>query len=131
MANTVTLRTLIDGPKTAIIHVYLNSDGASGELADQVVVDASALIPVPSKVTIEEVWWDFVGFDGLLEFDATADTPAWKLPAGSGQGHRKFYLFGGIKDNSGAGSTGDVLLTTNGFTAAGDEGTMIIKVRKD
>lgn len=130
MANTVTLRTLIDGPRNTIIHAYFKSDGAAGELTDQVIVDVSTLSPVPTKVTIESLWWDFEGFSGLLEFDATADTPGWKLQAGT-NGHKDFYEFGGIKDNTGAGSTGDIVMTTSGFTAATDEGTLIIKVRKD
>ena len=131
MANTVTKRTLIDGPKHAIIHVYLKSDGAAGELTDEVIVDASTLSPVPTKCTIEEIWYSFAGFDGMLEFDATTDTPAWKLVAAQAPSYFCFQPFGGIKDNTGAGSTGDILLTTAGFTAATDEGTLVIKVRKD
>lgn len=130
MANTVTLRTLVDGPRHAVIHVHLKSDGASGELTDSVVVDVSTLNPAPSKVTIEELHWDTSGFDSMLEFDATTDTAAWKLPAGY-TGHQDFRSFGGIKDDSGSGTTGDIVLSTTGFTAAGDEGTIIIKVRKD
>lgn len=130
MANTVTLRTLVDGPKTAVVHVHLLCDGASGELTDQVVVDVSTFSPVPTKVTIEEVWYSLVGFDAMLEFDATADKAAWKLGS-SDSGYIDFRCFGGLKDNSGSGSTGDVVLTTAGFTAATDEGTLIIKVRKD
>ena len=131
MANTVTTRTIIDGQRHAVIHVHLLCDGASGELSDVVVVDVSGLSPAPSKVTIEEIWWDLAGFDAMLEFDATADTAAWKLPASSGNGYRCFKEFGGIKDDSGTGSTGDIVITTAGFTAATDEGTIVIKVRKD
>lgn len=129
MANTVTLRTLIDGPRQAVIHVHLLSDGAAGELADEVLVDVSTLSPAPSKVTVEQIWWDIAGFDIFLEFDATADTALWKL--GAGEGFQDFRSFGGIKDNTGAGSTGDIVATTDGFTAATDEGTLIITVRKD
>jgi hypothetical protein len=129
MANTVTKRILFDAEKRAVIHVHLMSDGASGELTDEVLVDVSTLTPVPSKVTVEQIWWDQVGFDLKLEFDATTDTVLWKL--GAGEGFQDFRSFGGVKDNSGAGSTGDIVGTTTGFAAAGDEGTMIIVVRKD
>jgi hypothetical protein len=50
---------------------------------------------------------------------------------GAGEGYQDFRSFGGIKDNTGSGSTGDIMGTTNGFTAAGDEGTLLIVVRKD
>lgn len=130
MANTVTLRTLLDGARDAVVLAYLKCDGSSGELTDQVIVDASALSPVPTKLTIEELWWDFEGFSALLEFDATTDTPGWKLASAVG-GHKDFCVFGGIKDASGTGSTGDILLTTTGFTAATDEGTLVIRVRKN
>lgn len=129
MANTVTLRTLEDGPKRAIVHVHLKADG-TGELTDQVIVDVSTFNPAPSKVTIEKMWYSFVGFDGVLEFDATADTVAWKIQQGTDI-HQDFTCFGGIKDDSGAGSTGDIVLTTAGFTAATDEGTLVIQVRKN
>lgn len=130
MANTVTLRTIEDGPNRAIVHAYLKSDGTSGELTDQVVVDVSTLTPAPTKVTIEKMWYSLVGFDGMLEFDATADKAGWKIQQGTDT-HMDFTCFGGIKDDTGAGSTGDVLLTTAGFTAATDEGTIVIQVRKN
>lgn len=129
MANTVTLRTLVDGPRHAVIHIHLLSDGAAGELADQVLVDVSTLNPVPAKTTVEQIWWDLAGFDLLLEFDATADTTLWKL--GAGEGFQDFRSFGGIKDNTGSGSTGDIVATSDGFTAVTDEGTLLIWVRKD
>lgn len=130
MANTVTLRTLEDGPNRAIIHAHLKSDGAAGELTDQVLVDVSTLNPAPTKVTIEKMWYSLVGFDGMLEFDATTDTAGWKIQQGTDI-TQDFVCFGGIKDDSGSGSTGDILLTTAGFTAATDEGTIVIQVRKN
>ena len=129
MANTVTKRILLDSEKRAVIQIHLASDGAAGELTDEVLVDVSTLSPAPSKTTVEQIWWDLVGFDLKLEFDATADTILWKL--GAGEGYQDFRSFGGIKDNTGAGSTGDVVGTTTGFAAAGDEGTLLIMVRKD
>jgi hypothetical protein len=131
MSNTVTLRTLIDGQKEAVVLAYLKCDGASGELTDSVIVDVSTFSPAPSKVTVLEIWANIVGFDAILEFDATTDVPFWKLPGSPNQAHFCFESFGGIKDNSGTGTTGDIILTTAGFTAATDEGTIIIRVRKD
>jgi hypothetical protein len=119
----------MDSAKRATIQIHLASDGAAGELTDEVLVDVSTLSPAPSKVTVEQIWWDLVAFDLRLEFDASTDTILWKL--GAGEGYQDFRSFGGIKDNTGSGSTGDIMGTTNGFTAAGDEGTLLIVVRKD
>lgn len=130
MANTVTIRKIVDGVRNAVLHVYVASDGVTGELADQVVVDASALSGAPTKLTIEELQWAFTGFSGTLEFDATTDSPAAALFDGQ-SGVLDFCSFGGIPDPLAAGTTGDILLSTTGFSAAGDAGILIIKVRKD
>ena len=132
MANTVTITKLLDGPKHAIFHVYLASDGAAGELTDEVIIDpATAITPTASKLTIEEITYNLNGFDVRFEFDATADTVAWVLTQLTTAGKVCFQEYGGIKDRSGAGSTGKIQITTTGFTASGDQGTFIIKVRKD
>lgn len=134
MANTVTVRSLIDGPRHAILHVYLASDGAAGELSGQIIVDASTLSGSPTKLTVERIEGNLNGFEGTLLFDATTDVPFMTLPnaANGGQFCFKFQNhYGGIPDTSATGYTGDILLTTNGFTAATDKGFIIIKVRKD
>ncbi len=41
-----------------------------------------------------------------------------------------YSAFGGIKDNSGAGSTGDVLFTTTGYSASGDGGYIVLRFKK-
>jgi hypothetical protein len=53
---------------------------AAGDVSDGVVVDVSALIGAPSKVTIEQIWTSFVGCSGVLEFDATTDVGALVIP---------------------------------------------------
>lgn len=131
MANTVTVRTVLDGSKRVVNHIYLASDGASGELTGQVVVDVSGLTPAATTLTIEKVEWCFSGFDGELAFDATADVPFAVLPAASGWSRLDFTCFGGLSDNSGAGKTGDIVLNTSGFTASGDKGIIIITAQKN
>lgn len=131
MANIFTLRTLLDGPRHAVIHAYLASDGSSGELSAQVLADASTLSGAPTKLTIEEVKWDFIGFDALLLFDATTDAPALALSGDFGAQKIKICEYGGLADPQGSGYTGDILITTSGFTATVDKGHLFIKVRKD
>lgn len=131
MANTVSSRTLCDNAKEAELLIYLASDGASGELTDQAIVTASSLNPAASKLTIEDIEYTFIGFDGFLEFDATTDVPFAVLAGGVGPSKIKFCRVRGLKDNSGSGTTGNILLTTSGFSDSGDRGTIKIRVRKD
>lgn len=135
MANTVTITKLLDGPRNAAFHIYLKSDGSSGELSSQVLIDpttsVSPALPAGATFTITEIWYSNVGFDSLLSWDASSSTAAWKIPAASDSNHISFDNIGGIKDRSGSGATGKLVISTNGFTEATKEGTMIIKVRKD
>lgn len=128
MANTVTSQTLIDSTRNAVIHVYIASDGASGEEADTVIVDASALNGSPATVSVERICGNFSGFSGVLEWDATADVPFFVIPDSS------LVEFEGessvIQNNAGAGVTGDITLTTTGLATAGDAGHLTIWVRK-
>ena len=39
MANAVTITKILDGARSAVFHVFIKSDGASGELVDQVLID--------------------------------------------------------------------------------------------
>lgn len=132
MANTVTSQTLLDGSKRSVIKWYLASDGASGELTDQVIFDASAMTPATTDSTIERIRGYLVGFSGLVEFDATADVAALVLPTDD-QFDFDFTneVTNGLPNNAGDGKTGDILLTTTGFTAATDIGWIEITVRKD
>ena len=136
MANTVTVTKLLDGARSAVFHIYIKSDGLTGELTDQVLIDpATDLNPVLNAVpslTIDQLWYDLSGFDARLEFDyLVEDTAVWTLSAGNGV-HMDFSQFGGLKDRSNIlDGTGKLMITTNGLLSAGDNGTIIIKVRKD
>ena len=129
MANTVTLTTLLDSPAMAVIHVYLKSDGAAGELSDVVLIDASALTGANAVSTLEVVESSLAGFSARLEFDATTDVVAAVLP--TDEHLRADYRdLATIRNPQGAGSTGDLTITTQGFTAATDEGHIILQVKK-
>jgi hypothetical protein len=134
MANLVTVRKLWDNDRRAALHVYLASDGSSGELSGEVIVDASTLSGSPATLTVERVEGSFNGFEGTLLFDATSDVPFLTLPnaANGGQFYFPFQKhYGGIANTKATGYTGDILLTTNGFTAATDKGHIFMIVRKD
>ena len=128
MANTVDVNVILDTDNLAILHVYLESDGSSGELTDSVIFDASALAGAKNAANILRIAGCLSGFKAKLEFDATTDTGALILPQES-----EINLdFSGtpIKNNAGSGITGDIVLSTSGFSAAGDYGFFIITVKK-
>lgn len=133
MANTIQKNTIIDGPRHTVVQVWLASDGVAGELSDEVIVDVSALSVAAgqtsiSKLVVEEVKASFTGFSGNLEFDRTTNQGIIGLPDGNDV-DINYCKVGGFQDN-GSGSTGDVVLNTSGFATAGDEGSLVVKVRK-
>lgn len=129
MANTVTKTAVVDGKHLAYVRVYLASDGSSGELTDEVLLDASALAGGKNITTIHRVQGSLTGFSAKLEFDATADVPFMTLAADTDFDYD--HRANPIPNNAGSGITGDVTITTSGFTASGDEGFLIFTVGKD
>lgn len=128
MANTVEIQTIVDGPKDLIVRIHLDSDGAAGELSAVTVVDASTYTPAFTDCSIVRVQSNLIGFTAELLFDATTDKHGWVCPDYEQQ--QDFSSFGGIPNNAGVGKTGDINISTNGFTAAGDTGHIILHLRK-
>ena len=115
MVDTVTSNTILDGERQLIVQRINESDGTGQSAA--IFVDASAF-PSPSAGTsvsffvVEEIQWSIQGFDSVkLAFDATADTPFAVL---TGNNFRIYEDAAGIADPGGAGSTGDIVVTTVG-----------------
>jgi hypothetical protein len=135
MANTVTKTTVTDSKRLAVVHVYLQSDGSSGELTDEVVIDVSALARGPEgnlcdHVRVRRVYGSMDGFTAFLEFDATTDDRFLNFPNGAPGVYADFTAYGGVEDPESSGTTGDVILTTAGFTAATDAGWFVIEAEK-
>lgn len=134
MANKVVITKLLDGPKHATFHVYLESDGASGEITDLVIADPTQLVPAQSAqphLTVEKILPSLSGFSVRVEFDSLADTPIWVLTEHNSD-VVSFDCFGGLKDRSNPlDGSGKLLISTVGFTTAGDMGSMFFHVRKD
>ena len=129
MANTITINPVLDTKNETILQVYLESDNSSGELTDQVIFDASALLGAGFADSILEIEGCLSGFSAKLEFDATTDIGAVVLPDNS-----PFHFCFNPKVHNFAynttGATGDITITTNGFTVTGDKGFFILKVNK-
>ena len=135
MAHTVAVTKLLDGPRHAIIHVYLKSDGISPDLKRVVLVDPHSddlNVYRDSKpvFVVEEVRYDFAGFDASIQFDSglVNDNYIWVLPEGA-SAHVDFRDYGGFADRSGLDGTGKLMITTFGLLSIGDQGSMIIKIR--
>lgn len=129
MADAVTTQTIFDGDRKAIMKFTNVSDG-TGESA-VTKVDVSALRPSSfgrpcDGVTIKCVYYTIGGMSVSVLWDADTDTPA--LILGPGQSTFDFSDFQ-IPNNSGAGSTGDILFTTNGADA-GDTYTIVLEMIK-
>jgi len=119
---------MIDGPQHVVIYASYDAD-----VSDEVLIDVSALSPVPVSVAIEEIWYTVGGQNVTLEFDATTDEPAWAFggtdATGALSGHIDFRPFGGLVDPRATGYTGDVLVTTGTFDA-GEPCKLVVKARK-
>lgn len=131
--NTVTVKKLLDGSKNLMILVYLKSDGISGELVNQTLIDPVADLGLQSnaRLLIQRIEYNFSGFDAVVEFDAGGVTPNFKWVLTEGANCPiDFEKWGGIKDDSGLDGTGKFQITTTGFTASTDQGSIVIFIRK-
>lgn len=132
MANTVNKTVILAGPRRVVVHLYLESDGVAGELVNYPVFDPT-IDCVPLAVKGESLILtgfsnEQSGFDATLSFEAVApgvNYPLWVFTP-FGRGKQNFNCFGGLPDNSGLDATGKVLMSTNGFTAAGDRGAFVL-----
>jgi len=137
MADAVTSQTLADGDKTAVIKLTNISDG-NGESSVK-KVDVSALAAstttgsAPSRVTIDQIWYDIGGMRVALEWQATTNVVAAVLggsaAVGVSSGYLDFRSFGGLKNTEASGVDGDIDLTTHGHTAH-DHYTIVLQLRK-
>ena len=131
MADAVATQVLVDDTRRAILK-FTNISDSTGETA-VVKVDVSTLTSYQGKactsVNIEklEAITDGMGVDML--WDATTDVVIMTL------GPDQFFTFdftrfGGLKNNAGAGKTGDILFTTVG-AQNGSRYTIILECLKN
>jgi len=129
MANTITKQTILDGSKYLLVHVYIKGEAAGADETNTVLIDASTYTPAFANESIEVVHANLQGFEATLSWDATVNVPFFHIPQ-----YEVHYSeqegVSAIPNNAGAGKTGDILITTNGLTAATDEGTITLKIKK-
>ena len=132
MADAVTSTTLMDSDRVAIIQLTNTSDG-TGEAAVK-KVDVSALSDSSTGqactgVRLAKIVYSTFGMSVKLLWDATTDTICWDLNADYTT-DEDFTDFGGIRNTSGSGKNGDIMLTTTGHSD-GDSYVIVLTVYKD
>lgn len=132
MANIFTIQTLNDGPRNVVVRlvgVLDTSDMTATDVLDPATL--SSIIPAwPSGIkatalSIERVDWAIEdGLEVRLLWDATADVIAEVL---MGRGKIDYRDVGGLTNNAGAGITGKIQISTQGW-ASGNTLSFTIKL---
>lgn len=137
MANKIQVMKIMDGDSHVTLHVYIESDGVSGDLVNQVILDPTTDLtpPMPSMqdLIVKQVWSGLANCSVTLAFNATTPWAFWTLAPTAGV-HYDWRFFGGIRDNSdapmGLDSTGELLISTNGFTTTSAKGAFVLWMEK-
>lgn len=120
MANSTTTQILLDGPRNVVVKFEGVLD--SGDLASTTVLDPSALQGIDfsgavkaQNLRIEEIQYSIEDLLSVnLFWDATSPVRIEELV---GRGKMKYWNFGGLVNNAGAGRTGKITATTQGASA--------------
>lgn len=134
MAHTLNLTKLEEGEAHATFHYFMKSDGASGELSAQTLVDPttdfSPVLTAGQRMIVKHIWYEVYGFNLTFLFGSSGTNwPFWVLTPGVNSEHDWRY-FGGIKDTAPATPNGKLLITTAGFATATSLGSFVIRVEK-
>jgi len=133
MAATATQQIINDGPRNLTVKYTIA--GTTGDATAGTLVDASAFNDASgnalgaNSLTLMGVDASLTGFSCALLWNATANVSLIDIPSDDPY-TQDFSESGGIKDNSGSGSNGDVLFTTTGYTASGDGGHIYLRFKK-
>jgi len=125
MAIAATQQIIANGPRNLVLKYTFA--GTTGDLAAGILVNVSAFVDSngvalgANSLTLMGVQASLIGFSAALLWEAATDVPLVSIPDGQPL-DQDFSKFGGIKDNSTTTSTGDVVITTTGYTAAAGEG---------
>lgn len=127
MAHAVVKQTLVDGHKLTIVKYTIKGDGASAELNQSVLFDASAFLTASLQNKIMEIDYCLNGFSAVLYWDATSPLQAMSL-ASSYPFHMDYWDIGGLVNNGGIGQTGDILISTSGLNASTKDGFILFYI---
>jgi hypothetical protein len=132
MVNSVTTQVINDGSRNYIIKVVGIVNASNVAPFAVVNVATIGLMDInlqPNRVRIERIVGDSdPGLDVILQWDATAPVNIYSF---NGHGHDEYERTGGLSNNAGAGITGNVLLSTSGWTTGASLNfTLVIECTK-
>ena len=136
MAQVTTVK-VVEGESYLTVRLNLLSDG-SGELVNFPFLYPSDLVPaLPNNAPtfrILELWYGTVWFDFTLSVGTLQPAVLWTV-ARDCDSHNSFRCFGGIPDQNvyaapPVDDNGALLISTNGFTQAGSQGTIVLSLGK-
>ena len=131
MADLVGTQTILDGERLYIAKFTNISDG-TGETA-VVKINPSTLAVngwgrACNGVKINKIWSTTHGMEVRILWDATTDLFTWLVPQNTNY-LMDFSMFGGLPNNAGAGSNGNLLFTTMD-ASAGDVYSIVLECEK-
>lgn len=131
MADLVASQTLLDGERL-FIGKFTNISDGTGETAvvkiNPSTLSVNAYGRACNGVKINKIWSTTHGMEVRILWDATTDLFTWMIPQNSNY-LMDFSSFGGLQNNAGTGSNGNVLFTTADMSA-GDMYTIVIECIK-
>jgi hypothetical protein len=128
MANTVTSQTLVDG-KRNLVMLFTGVLDTSDE-ARVIKVDVSSFNTPATKVRVDSICCHTSGaLKVILDWDAS--TPVRFAALFGNVEIEEMDEFGGIINNAGAGVTGDIFLTTVGWSAGSQTYTLLLCMTKE
>ena len=108
----------MDGDQKVVVHCVGTLDTA--DLAATTILDPATLKvtnPLTTQLRIDKLTWDVEPTLAVaILWDATADVVAYQCTSWGKLDARKF---GGLQNNAGAGKTGQIQLSTQGWAASG------------
>ena len=133
MANTVNIKLIENGERNVNVLVYLRSDGVTGELVNQTLIDPVVDLGmlINQRLRLARIEYNFSGFDAVLSFGSGTVDPNFKWVMTEGANAPVDFLdWGLLYDNSGLDGSEKLNISTTGFTNSGDQGSMLIRCIK-
>jgi hypothetical protein len=131
MADVVASQTLLDGERL-FIGKFTNISDGTGETAvvkiNPSTLSVNAYGRACNGVKINKIWSTTHGMEVRILWDATTDVFAWMISQNTNY-LMDFSSFGGLQNNAGTGSNGNLLFTTLD-ASAGDMYTIVIECTK-
>lgn len=126
MPNVVTSQTILDGDRNVVILLTGTLDTSNESRV--VKVDLSTLVPRATRIRVDTIR-HLVSNGLIVTLDWDATTPV-RFAALTGWDEVEARKFGGLQDNSGAGRTGNIALTTLGWTSGVLAYNIILEITK-